>query len=145
MCYSSVIAIEFGGQRQYVQLTAKSLVGVSSSDGEFLWRYDRPANRIGINCSTPIYKDGLVFAASAYGNGGGAVKLAKDANGEVRADEVYFTSDMQNHHGGMIVHDGCLYGANGGNGGGFLSCLDFQTGDVLWRDRDAQKGSRVCR
>ena len=28
-----------------------------------------------------------------------------------------------------------------GNGGGFLACLDFQTGDVLWRDRKAPKGS----
>ena len=58
---------------------AKALVGVAASDGKFLWRYDRPANGMGINCSTPIYHDGLVFAASAYGAGGGLVKLSKDA------------------------------------------------------------------
>ena len=139
--YSSVVAIDVDGARQYVQLTANTLVGVSAEDGKFLWRYDRPANRMGINCSTPIYQDGLVFAASAYGNGGGAVKLTRQADGKFEADEVYFTSNMQNHHGGMIVHEGCLYGANGGNGGGFLSCLDFQSGEVLWRNRDAEKGS----
>lgn len=139
--YSSVIAIDFEGGRQYVQLTANALIGVSASNGELLWKYDRPANRMGINCSTPIYEDGLVFAASAYGNGGGAVKLVKSDDGEIKADEVYFTPRMQNHHGGMIVVDGCLYGANGGNGGGFLTCLDYQTGEVLWRDRDAPKGS----
>ena len=133
--YASAIAIDFDGQRQYVQLTATTLVGVAASDGKFLWRYDRPANRMGINCSTPIYHDGLVFAASAYGAGGGAVKLSKDASGAVKAEEVYFTTRMQNHHGGMIVFDGCLYGATGGNEGGFLACLDFQTGEVLWRDR----------
>ena len=43
---------------------------------------------------------------------------------------------MLNHHGGMIVLDGPLYGAHGGNEGGFLSCLNFQTGEVLCRDRD---------
>jgi len=139
--YSSPIAIDFEGQRQYVQLTAKTLVGVDASNGKVLWRYDRPANGMRINCSTPIYQDGMVFASSAYGNGGGAVKLTKEPSGEIKADEVYFTSDMQNHHGGMIVIGGCLYGANGGNGGGFLSCLDFETGKVLWRDRDAKKGS----
>jgi len=139
--YSSVIAIDFEGQRQYVQLTTSALIGVSASDGKFLWRYDRPANRMGINCSTPIYQDGLLFAASAYGNGGGAIKLTKDAAGAITATEVYFSSTMQNHHGGMIVVDGCLYGANGGNEGGFLTCLDFQTGKVLWRDRQAPKGS----
>ena len=135
--YASAIAIDFDGQRQYVQLTAKALVGVAASDGKFLWRYDQPANRMGINCSTPLYHDGLVFAASAYGAGGGLVKLSKDANGGVKAEEVYFTKKMQNHHGGMIVLDGCLYGANGGNEGGSLVCLDFKTGNVLWDGREA--------
>ncbi len=144
--YASAIAIDFDGQRQYVQFTAKALVGVAASDGKFLWRYDQPANNMGINCSTPVYQDGLVFAASAYGAGGGAVKLGKDANGGVKAEEVYFCKKMQNHHGGMILLDGCLYGANGGNEGGFLVCLDFKTGNVLWDGRDdaqrrAPKGS----
>lgn len=139
--YASAIAIDFEGQRQYVQLTAKALVGVAADDGELLWKYDRPANAMGINCSTPVYHDGLVFAASAYGNGGGAVKLNKSDDGTIEAEEVYFTSNMQNHHGGMVVVDGALYGANGGNGGGFLACLDYQTGDVLWRERSAQKGA----
>ena len=139
--YSSVIAIDAEGQRQYVQLTATSLVGVSATDGKLLWQYNRPANGMGINCSTPIFQDGIVFASSAYGNGGGAVKLTKGADGVFKADEVYFSSNMQNHHGGMIVHDGCLYGANGGNEGGFLTCMDFQTGEILWRDRKAAKGA----
>jgi outer membrane protein assembly factor BamB len=144
--YASAIAIDFDGQRQYVQLTAKALVGVAASDGKFLWRYDRAANSHGINCSTSIYHDGMVFAASAYDAGGGLVKLSKDANGGVKAEEVYFSKKMQNHHGGMIIFDGCLYGANGGNEGGALVCLDFKTGNVLWDEHDdaehrAPKGS----
>jgi outer membrane protein assembly factor BamB len=130
--YSSVIAVDAGGQKQYVQLTAKTLVGFAARDGKFLWMYDAPANSAGINCSTPLYEDGLVFAASAYGAGGGAVKLNQDAEGKFAAQEVYFSKRMQNHHGGMVVADGALYGANGGNGGGNLICLDFATGDVLW-------------
>lgn len=144
--YASPIVIEFEGQRQYVQLTAKSLVGVAASDGKFLWRYDAPANGKGINCSTPLYQDGLVFAASAYGAGGGAARLSKNPDGTIKAEEVYFTKKMQNHHGGMVVHEGALYGANGGNEGGYLLCLDFKTGEVLWDGRDdaerrAPKGS----
>jgi hypothetical protein len=139
--YASAIAIDFDGQREYVQLTAQALIGVSAADGKFLWRYDRPANRMGITCSTPLHQDGMVFAASAYGAGGGLVKLSKDGSGGVKAEEVYATRNMQNHHGGMILVDGCLYGANGGNEGGSLACLDFQSGDVLWRDRQAPKGS----
>ena len=137
--YASAIAIDFEGQRQYVQLAAKTLVGIAASDGKVLWRYDKPANRFGINCSTPVYHDSYVFAASAYGAGGGLVKLNKSANGEITAEEIWFTKDMENHHGGMIVVDGALYGANGGNGGGYLICLDFETGNVLWNERDPKK------
>ena len=144
--YASVIPIDFDGQRQYVQFTSRALIGVAATDGKFLWRYDKPANGMGINCSTAVYQDGMVFAASAYGAGGGLVKLGKAADGAVRAEEVYATRKMQNHHGGMILLDGCLYGANGGNEGGYLICLDFKTGNVLWDARDdaqrrAPKGS----
>lgn len=138
--YSSPIAIDFDGKRQYVQLTAKTLVGVAADDGKVLWTYDKPANGMGINCSTPFFADGQVFAASAYGNGGGLVKLSKDGDKGVKADEVYFTKSMENHHGGMILHDGCLYGANGGNSGGNLVCLDFKTGKVNWTERERAKG-----
>jgi len=135
--YSSVIAIDFEGQRQYVQIVSDTLVGFAASDGKFLWRYDKPANRMGLNCTTPIYHDGMVCASSAYGAGAGLVKLSKDANGTVNAEEVYSTTDMQNHHGGMILLDGCFYGASGGNEGGALVCLDFKTGKVLWDQRDS--------
>jgi outer membrane protein assembly factor BamB len=142
--YSSAIAIDVDGQRQYVQFTAKTVVGVAATDGKFLWRYDAPANSNAINCSTPLFQDGLVFASSAYGAGGGAVTLKKDADGKFVPEEVYFSKRMQNHHGGMVVFDGALYGANGGLGGGNLICLDFATGDVLWDERGkgrAAKGS----
>jgi len=135
--YASPIAIDFDGLRQYVQLTARTLIGVAASDGKFLWRYDKPANRMGINCSTALYHEGMVFASSAYGAGCGLVKLTKDADGAVKAEEVYATTDMQNHHGGMILLDGHLYGASGGNEGGALVCLDFQTGKVLWDQRES--------
>ena len=135
--YASAIAIDFDGQRQYVQLTARTLVGVSASDGKFLWRYDTPANRMGINCSTAVFHDGMVFASSAYLAGGGLVKLSRDADGGIKAEEVYSTREMQNHHGGMILLDGYLYGASGGNEGGALICLDFKTGKVIWDQRES--------
>ncbi len=139
--YCSAIAVEIEGVRQYVQLTATAVIGVAAADGEFLWQYAHPANSNGINCSTPLYQDGLIFAASAYGNGGGAAKVTQGSDGTWNAEEVYFSTSMQNHHGGMIVVDGALFGANGGNGGGFMACLDFQTGEILWRDRAGPKGS----
>ena len=86
----------------------------------------------------------MIFASSAYGAGGGLVKLGILPGGGLIPQEVYFTKKLQNHHGGMVVVDGCLYGAHGGNEGGNIVCLDFKTGNVLWDERDerrAKKGS----
>src|SRR2546425_11858661 len=83
--YSSAIAIDFHGQRQYIQLLAMTVAGVSAADGKLLWRYDKPANGMRINISTPIYHDGHVFATSAYGAGGGLARMTKNAAGEVGA------------------------------------------------------------
>jgi outer membrane protein assembly factor BamB len=113
----------------------------SASDGKLLWRYDRPSNTHRIICTTPLYHDGIVYASSAYDAGVGAVKLSKDASGGITANEVFFTPRMKKHHGGMIIVDDCLYGGAGGNEGGFLVCLDLATGNALWSERRAQKGS----
>ena len=137
--YSSAIVVDFGGRRQYVQFLATTVAGVSATDGRLLWRYDKPANGMKLNISTPIHHEGHIFAASAYGAGGGLAKLSTSASGEMVADEVWFSKNMENHHGGVILHDGALFGANGGNGGGYLACLDFKTGEVLWNERDSDK------
>lgn len=139
--YASAIVINCAGQRQYVQFTQKGLVAVGAADGKFLWRYNAPANRMGINCSTPVYHDAMIFASSAYGTGGGLVKLSEGEQGGVKAEEVYFTKNMQSHHGGMVLLDGYLYGATGGNEGGRLCCLEFASGKVMWEDRNVPKGS----
>ena len=78
--YSSAIAIDFGGQRQYVQFLATTVAGIAAADGKLLWRYDKPANGMRLNISTPIYHDGHVFAASAYNAGGGLTRLTKKDN-----------------------------------------------------------------
>jgi outer membrane protein assembly factor BamB len=138
--YASVIAIDFEGVRQYVQLTATTLVGVAASDGKLLWRYDRASTTHRINCSTPVYHDGFVFAAAAYDAGGGAVKLSKEANGGIKATEAYFSPSLKNHHGGMIEVDGYLYLSREP---GILTCVEFKTGKVMWGERKPGKGSVV--
>jgi outer membrane protein assembly factor BamB len=137
--YASMIKATIDGVEQYVQFTADGVVGVDARDGTFLWRYDAPAYAKygGINISTPVCSDDLVFAASGYDVGGGLARIEKTADGFV-AREVYFTEDMKNHHGGMILLNGFLYGANDP---GILTCLEYETGKVMWRSRRAGKCS----
>lgn len=135
--YSSAIAAQVAGKRQYIQFLAHGVVGMAAEDGRFLWRFDAPANNFGINCSAPIVVDDQIFAASSYNTGGGMAKVASGPGGGMTATQVYFTRNMRNHHGGMVVLNGYLYGFDESN----LTCLDFKTGAVKWSDRSVGKGS----
>ncbi len=126
--YSSIIKVSIGRVKQYVQLTARGVIGVNAKDGTPLWRYDKPANGTA-NCTTPVWFGQTVFAASAYGTGGGLVWVKKAGRG-FQAQEMYFTKKMKNHHGGLILVDDYLYGADEGA----LTCLEYKTGQVKWAD-----------
>ena len=133
--YSSITVADVQGVRTYMTFTASAGVGVRASDGKLMFRYPNAANRTA-NVATPVFSDNKVFFASAYGTGGGLLNLTVQ-NGEVAATEVYFTREMKNHHGGMVLVDGYLYGYNDL----ILTCLEFATGKLMWRDRSVGKGS----
>ena len=44
---------------------------------------------------------------------------------------------MKNHHGGVVLVDGYLYGFSDA----ILTCLEFATGNQMWRDRSVGKGT----
>jgi outer membrane protein assembly factor BamB len=133
--YSSPMVVEVGGVRAYTTITADAAVGVRATDGGLLWRYEAPANNTA-NITTPVVSGNQVFYSSAYGTGGGLVTLTPE-NGGLTSREVYFTREMQNHHGGIVLVNGTMYGFNNA----ILSALDFKSGKMLWRDRSVGKGS----
>lgn len=135
--YSSSLAVTIGDVRQIIHMTHQNVVGVRAQDGLPLWRYGR-VNAPTANVATPIYHDGHVFASAAYNMGGALLKLIPDGD-KTRAEEVYFTKDMQNHHGGMVLLDGYLYGFSNA----ILTCLEFKTGKKMWSDRSVGKGCLV--
>lgn len=137
--YASIVKAGIGGSRQYVQFTARGVVGVEAKSGAMLWRYDAPANDTA-NASTPLVVGDVVFAASGYGTGGGAVKIVRQG-ASFQADERFFTTDMINHHGGMVVLDGHVYGSSDP---GILTCIELATGTTKWRERALGKGSLVA-
>src|SRR5262249_47853617 len=133
--YASVIVADVEGVRTLMTLTSQAGVGIRASDGKLMWRYPRVANSTA-NIATPIFHDNKVFYSSDYGTGGALLGLTAQG-GEVKAHEIYFTREMKNHHGGVLLVNGYLYGFNST----ILTCLEFATGKMLWRDRSVGKGS----
>lgn len=133
--YSSAIVADVQGVRTYMTLTSRAGVGVRASDGKLMFSYPRAANGIA-NITTPVFFDNKVLFTSAYDTGAGLVGLTAQ-NGSVSAKEIYFTREMKNHHGGVVLVNGYLYGFDDS----ILTCLDFATGKRMWRDRSVGKGS----
>lgn len=133
--YSSCIVANVQGVRTIFGFTAGAAVGIRANDGKLMWRYDRVANRVA-NITTPILHDDKVFYTSAYDTGAALLSL-KAQGGEVKAEEVYFTRDMMNHHGGVVLLNGYLYGFSNN----ILTCMEFTTGKVMWKDRSVGKGT----
>jgi outer membrane protein assembly factor BamB len=133
--YSSAVVVEFDGVRAYTTFMGSAAVGVRAHDGRVLWRHGSAANRTA-NITTPVVSGRQVFYTSAYGTGGALLTLSAQS-GAVRAQQVYFTREMQNHHGGVVLVDGTLYGFNNA----ILSALDFASGKLLWRHRSVGKGA----
>ena len=134
--YASPIVFEYRGVRQIVTMTAKAAVGVEAGTGKLLWRHEHRTEHGG-NIPTPIYHDGHVFISSGYRTG--SVLLRLDVSGRnVSVAEVWRVKALDNHHGGVILVDGCLYGSNFG---GQWLCLDFKTGREEYAEGGLGKGS----
>ena len=133
--YASPVVADVQGVRTILTLTGNAGIGVRATDGKVMWRYGNVANNTA-NITTPVYSNGKVFFTSAYGTGGALLGLRATGQ-DVSAQEIYFTRNMQNHHGGVVLVDGYLYGFNNS----ILTCLEFETGKVMWRDRSVGKGS----
>ena len=133
--YASAVPAELDGVRQYVQLFMKRVVGVAAETGALLW--EAPFDGQIAVIPTPIIHEGQVYICAGYGVG---CKLLNVADGQ--PVEVYANKTMKNHHGGVILHNGRLYGYS--NRVGWV-CQDFATGERVWKERDALgKGALTC-
>jgi outer membrane protein assembly factor BamB len=138
--YSSMIAAEIGGVRQYVQVFGRGLIGVAADSGKFLWGYNRVANKVA-NINSPVVRGDYVFASTAYGTGTALVKVTGSGDA-FKAQEVYFLAPgkFQNHHGGVVLVGDHIYGGDGQNHGTPI-CVDFLTGDIAWKPKALAGGS----
>src|ERR1700674_535396 len=132
--YSSGMPLQNGNTTQVVFFTDRRALGLDLKDGKLLWEYPRAANGTA-NVATPIVRGNRVFISSDYGTGAGMVEIKADG----KAQEIYFTQNMRNHHSSSVLIGDYLYGFSGS----ILTAMRFDTGEVAWRDRSVGKGSLV--
>ncbi len=130
--YSSILVAEHEGKPQLIQLLVDRSVGVDPESGEVLWSNEWPG-RVAV-IPSPIYDSGKVYLTSGYGVGSQLFSI--EDNTPV---EVFRNNEMVNHHGGIVLHDGHVYGYSDGKG---FICQSMETGDRLWNEkRKIKKGA----
>jgi outer membrane protein assembly factor BamB len=133
--YTSLVPAEIGGVRQYLVFTDASVSGISTSNGQLLWRAPCPGKTAVV--PDPVYGDGTVFVTAGYGVGHHAFRLST-AGGRITPQDAYAGKDLEVHHGGVVLVGEHLYGLTNRNQ---LACMELKTGKVAWQDKSVGKGS----
>ena len=134
--YSSIVIATIQGTRQYVQLTGDSVAGVDPETGQILWKANRKGQTAVI--PTPVINGDIVFVTSGYGIGCNGFKIKKNGD-KWSSTEIYANKSMANHHGGVVLIDGHVYGSTGGT----FRCIELKSGNEIFKERRAGKGSTL--
>jgi outer membrane protein assembly factor BamB len=132
----SAIMANINGVEQIITLSQKRMLSFEPEKGQLLWQFEF-GNKRENSCTDVIVCDGLVYATTGYGGGCLLLRPKRTADGRFSVEQVWRSDLLDNHHGGVVLLDGNLYGAGHESRGWF--CLDFKTGNKLWQSRG--KGS----
>lgn len=127
--YNSAVLHYFGGYHQLIGASSSCYYGIDTETGELLWKIDF-ANQLGINCTDAVVYNEYVLMSNGLGGGTMLVRL-KSSGKTITAEKVWHTDLMDNYHGGIIFHNGYVYGSGDRSRGWF--CLELLTGKQMWK------------
>jgi outer membrane protein assembly factor BamB len=130
--YSSPIAFTWKDERCVAVLHAPALVGYRVNDGKELWRYPWKTS-YDVNATTPIIEGDKAFISTGYNTGCALIQFS-----EAPPKVLWQNKNMRNHVNSCVLWQGCIYGFDDD---GEFRCLDFQTGEVKWKQKGYGKGS----
>jgi outer membrane protein assembly factor BamB len=146
--YVSPILITSAGRKVIINISLGHVFGIDASNGEILWKVshdqsgDPNLRRFDlIKCTTPLYKDGMVYVTGGYDTGGMMIRIADDGKS---ATVAWTDPVLDNHHGGVVLVNGYIYGSNWlNNNNGNWCCIEWKTGKKMWEEPWKCKGSVI--
>jgi hypothetical protein len=130
--------VDLAGERQLLIFNADSLISLSPVDGQLLWGFPWQTSH-NCNIATPIAAGDFVFISSGYGKGCAVLKVTKSGS-DYDVQRVYRHTRMRNHFSNSVLWDDHLYGFDEHT----LTCMDFRTGEIRWRDGSVGKGAVIA-
>ncbi len=143
--YVSPIKAKLGDVSFYVSACKSGVIGISADSGKILFKDSSTGNDVAV-IPTPIVAGDRLYHTSDYGAGNTLLQLTALDGDNVSAGSVYHlsTKSMQNHHGGVVLVDGVIYGFTRAGRGAWMA-QDFDSGETLWtKNGDANKSGSIA-
>jgi outer membrane protein assembly factor BamB len=137
--YATPTLVEYEGKRLIFTLTGKAIICVDADNGKLYWRFPHETS-YDVNAVKPIFHDGHVFISTGYGSGSRMLQV-QVVGDQVDVKEAWTNRDLDNHHGGVLLLDGYLYGSKHRRD---WACLDWDSGRTMYSARGVGKGSLTC-
>jgi outer membrane protein assembly factor BamB len=145
--YASPTIYKYKDFRYILAVIGTDLLAVIPETGEITWnyRYHNPEkwdpNGGLIWTNTPVFKDDRIFLTMGYDYNAKMLKVAVDGKS---VSEVFTDTIFDNHHHGVILTDGYLYGSNWtDNKRGKWVCMKWDTGEIMYENEWDTKGAMV--
>lgn len=144
--YVSATIYEYKDFRYILAVIGTHILAIQPENGEVVWsyKYYNPDlwDQTGlIWTNTPVFKDDEIFLTMGYDYF--AVMLKMDSTG-TSVSEKFIDRTLDNHHHGVILYDGHLYGSNWyDNRRGRWVCMVWDTGEIKYVDDWDNKGALV--
>ncbi len=140
--YVSIVKGELDGKPYYVTAVKAGLIGIDANTGRQIFMEPATGNQTAV-IPTAVIDGSLIYHTSDYNAGNQLIELSSDGD-RLTAEVLYAESakSMQNHHGGVVLVDGVIYGCSRTNRGEWMA-QDHRSGEVLWTQlaRPNQSGS----
>lgn len=144
--YASPTIYEYKDFRFILAVIGTHVMAIEPENGEIAWSYQywnsEKWDQDGlIWTNTPVTNEDEIFITMGYDYP--AVMLKMDSTG-TSVSEKFVDHTFDNHHHGVILHDGFLYGSNWfNNKQGRWVCMNWDTGEIKYVEPWDTKGALV--
>ncbi|HUW18190.1 MAG TPA: PQQ-binding-like beta-propeller repeat protein [Sedimentisphaerales bacterium] len=138
--YCAPVLVERGGRKLVVTITAAHVVGIDAETGKVLWQYQNKLHKgepREVNPNSPVHHNGGIYITSRF-VGGMKLRISPDGR---NVSHVWTNESLDPHHGGVVLVNGYIYGANTKKGN--WMCLDWDNGKTMYQKKWIGKGAII--
>lgn len=135
--YAAAIPMNINNDTKLLVYQASGLSCLNATDGKHLWTAPWPTD-YGVNATTPIVFNDIVFHSSGYNMGCEALKVTDNGYTVLWKNNL-----IEAQHSDPILIDGYLYGYSGesSRNNGQFKCIELATGKEMWNTSEVGQGT----